>query len=48
MFHIFIPTGFQIGGSGDVAIRFRPALTFEPKHAHMFLEGFESVLKEAA
>lgn len=37
--------GFQTGGSGELAIRFRPALIFEPKHANMFLEVFENVLK---
>lgn len=38
--------GFQTGGTGNTAIRFRPSLIFQPKHAHMFLDGFEAVLKE--
>ena len=38
--------GLQTSGVGDVAIRFRTALIFQPKHANMFLEGFETVLKE--
>lgn len=38
--------GFQTAGSGDMTIRFRPSLVFQPKHAHMFLEGMEAVLRE--
>ena len=39
-------TGFQIGGCGDLSIRFRPALVFAPSHANMFLDAFELVLSE--
>ena len=38
--------GLHTAGCGDMSIRFRPCLVFQPKHAHMFLDGFESVLKE--
>ena len=38
--------GFQTGGCGNMSIRFRPSLVFQPKHVHMFLEGMETVLKE--
>jgi len=41
-----IYTGLQISGVGDMTVRFRPALIFQPKHANMFLEGFERVLKD--
>jgi len=39
-------TGLQISGVGDMTVRFRPALIFQPKHANMFLEGFEKALKD--
>lgn len=38
--------GIQSGGCGDVSIRFRPALIFEPKHANIFLDKFREILKE--
>jgi len=38
--------GVQAGGCGDFAIRFRPALIFETKHADIFLDKFRQVLKE--
>lgn len=38
--------GVQSGGCGDFAIRFRPALIFETKHADIFLDKFRQVLKE--
>ena len=38
--------GFQIGICGASTIRFRPALIFQPHHAHIFLEGFEAVLRD--
>ena len=38
--------GFQMGGCGNMSIRFRPSLVFQPKHVHMFLEGMETVLKD--
>lgn len=37
--------GVLIGGCGEKAIRLRPALIFEPKHAEIMLEKFEQVLK---
>jgi len=38
--------GVLIGGCGEKAIRIRPALIFEPKHAEIMLEKFEDVLTE--
>ncbi|XP_036325957.1 4-aminobutyrate aminotransferase, mitochondrial isoform X2 [Rhagoletis pomonella] len=38
--------GIQTGGCGELSIRFRPALTFQEKHAHIVLDGFRSLLKE--
>lgn len=38
--------GIQSGGCGDLSIRFRPALIFEPKHANIFLDKFREILKE--
>ena len=37
--------GVNCGGCGDNAIRLRPALIFQPKHANIFLEKLEKVLK---
>lgn len=37
--------GVQSGGCGDLAIRFRPALIFNEKHADIFLDKFRQVLK---
>jgi 4-aminobutyrate aminotransferase/(S)-3-amino-2-methylpropionate transaminase len=37
--------GVHCGGCGDTAIRLRPALIFSPKHAHIFNEKLEKVLK---
>ncbi len=37
--------GVNCGGCGTTAIRLRPALNFEPKHANIFLEKLETVLK---
>lgn len=46
-FNIFdIQLGIQSGGCGEKSIRFRPALTFEEKHADIFLDKFNQVLKE--
>ena len=39
-------SGFHLGGAGSQTIRFRPALIFQPVHAHLFLEGLEETLKE--
>ncbi|XP_055844141.1 4-aminobutyrate aminotransferase, mitochondrial [Episyrphus balteatus] len=38
--------GVQSGGCGDVSIRMRPALIFQEKHAHLFLEKFREAIKE--
>lgn len=46
VFVFFILLGIQSGGCGDLAIRFRPALIFEEKHANIFLDKFRQVLKE--
>ena len=37
--------GLEVGGSGDRAIRFRPALIFTPRHAAEALDLLESVCK---
>lgn len=36
--------GVNIGGCGDLSIRFRPTLSFTPKHAAMFLRIAEETL----
>lgn len=36
--------GVNCGGCGEAAIRLRPALIFQPKHAHIFLDKLEKVL----
>ncbi|XP_069691045.1 4-aminobutyrate aminotransferase, mitochondrial [Periplaneta americana] len=38
--------GVQTGGCGELSIRLRPALIFTPKHADIFLDRFQQVLKE--
>ena len=38
--------GFNLGGSGELAVRFRPALVFEPRHASLFLGAMEDTLAE--
>ena len=43
---VYSYSGFNIGGSGNVAIRFRPALILEPSDVNMFLDSFDKVLKE--
>lgn len=37
--------GINIGGSGERAVRLRPMLIFQKKHADIFLEALEKVLK---
>lgn len=37
--------GVEAGGSGDVSIRFRPALVFGPRHAQEFLTILENILR---
>lgn len=44
--HTLRQNGVQSGGCGEIAIRFRPALTFEEKHTEIFLDKFRQVLKE--
>ena len=36
--------GVHAGGCGEAAIRLRPALIFQPWHAHIFLQKLEDVL----
>ncbi|XP_037935935.1 4-aminobutyrate aminotransferase, mitochondrial [Teleopsis dalmanni] len=38
--------GLQAGGCGDLAIRFRPALTFKEHHAQIVLDRFRKSLKQ--
>jgi len=38
--------GIEIGGSGAKSIRFRPALIFGVKHVNIFLNAFETTLKQ--
>jgi len=40
--------GVHLGGCGDAAIRFRPALIFAPHHAHLMLDKMDSVLAKMA
>ncbi len=37
--------GVHAGGCGEAAIRLRPSLVFQEKHAHIFLQALEDVLK---
>lgn len=37
--------GINIGGSGERAVRLRPMLIFQKKHADIFLEGVEKIFK---
>ena len=51
MFHCVSPyfkslfIGIQIGGCGDTTIRFRPALIFTEKHAHIVLDKMNEIAK---
>jgi 4-aminobutyrate aminotransferase/(S)-3-amino-2-methylpropionate transaminase len=36
--------GINIGGSGAQAVRLRPMLIFQKKHADILLEGLEKLL----
>lgn len=38
--------GVHTGGCGESTLRLRPALIFQPHHAHIFLERLETVLSE--
>merc|ERR1712013_392969 len=38
--------GVHIGGCGQCSVRLRPALIFEVKHAHIFIERLAQSLKE--
>ncbi|XP_050507253.1 4-aminobutyrate aminotransferase [Diabrotica virgifera virgifera] len=38
--------GILTGGSGELAIRFRPSLTLQENHVNIFLDRFKQVLKE--
>lgn len=37
--------GVHCGGSGNKSLRLRTALTFQKKHAELFLDRLEQVLK---
>lgn len=37
--------GINIGGSGERAVRLRPMLIFQKKHADIFLDALEKVFK---
>lgn len=37
--------GVNVGGSGERAVRLRPMLIFQKKHADIFLEALEKVLE---
>ena len=37
--------GINIGGSGEKAVRLRPMLIFQKKHADIFLDGMEKIFK---
>lgn len=39
--------GIQTGGAGPIAIRLRPSLVFQPKHAAIFLDQLEKTVKKA-
>jgi len=36
--------GINVGGSGERAVRLRPMLIFQRKHADIFLEGMEKIM----
>ncbi|UJR33627.1 hypothetical protein I4U23_021062 [Adineta vaga] len=38
--------GIQMGGCGDVSVRFRPALIFADRHAHIVLDKMNEVAKK--
>jgi 4-aminobutyrate aminotransferase/(S)-3-amino-2-methylpropionate transaminase len=38
-------SGVNCGGCGERSIRLRPALVFQPKHAHIFIDKLEAILK---
>lgn len=37
--------GINIGGSGERAVRLRPMLIFQKRHADIFLDGIEKITK---
>ena len=37
--------GINLGGSGATAVRLRPMLIFQKKHADIFMEGLEKIFK---
>ncbi|CAH7666670.1 aminotransferase class-III-domain-containing protein, partial [Phakopsora pachyrhizi] len=39
-------SGINVGGCGEKSVRLRPMLVFEKKHADIFLESVEKVLKD--
>jgi len=41
-------SGVHLGACGDATIRFRPALIFAPRHAHIMLDKMDSLLAKMA
>ncbi|KAI8321682.1 4-aminobutyrate transaminase [Martensiomyces pterosporus] len=46
LLHLMRLEGVNMGGSGDVSVRFRPMLTLTKAHVNVFLTRFESVLNK--
>ncbi|KAJ2015806.1 hypothetical protein GGI14_004044 [Coemansia sp. S680] len=46
LLHLMRMEGVNMGGSGDVAVRFRPMLTLTKAHVNVFITRFESVLNK--
>ncbi|KAJ2742385.1 hypothetical protein GGI20_004526 [Coemansia sp. BCRC 34301] len=46
LLHLMRMEGVNMGGSGDVAVRFRPMLTLTKAHVNIFITRFESVLNK--
>jgi 4-aminobutyrate aminotransferase/(S)-3-amino-2-methylpropionate transaminase len=44
--YYFLFLGIQMGACGDVAVRFRPALIFAGKHAHIVLDKITDVARK--
>lgn len=45
-FYPLCASGIQSGGCGDMTVRIRPALIFQPSHADIFLDRLDKVLKK--
>lgn len=44
--HLALTNGLHIGGCGDFAVRFRPALTFNKDHVDLAMEILDKSLKQ--